>query len=133
MSKKVKVERKADVSRQTGSLNVFKWLVALLLLGVAFAANAYYASTAWAIRLAIGIVWMALVLGILAITSQGVAARVFARQARAELRKVVWPTKQETMQTTLMVVVVVLLTALVLWALDGLLLSLIGFVIGQKG
>ena len=133
MSKKVKDQRKAEDRQASTGLNVLKWLIAVLLLLVAFMTNAYYASIAWAIRLAVGIVWMALVLGILAVTSQGVALRLFARQSRAELRKVVWPTKQETMQTTLMVIVVVLVTALVLWALDGVLLSLIGFVIGQKG
>lgn len=42
--------------------------------------------------------------------------------ARAELRKVVWPSRQETVQATLMIAVVVLITALLLWGLDSLLL-----------
>jgi preprotein translocase subunit SecE len=42
--------------------------------------------------------------------------------ARTELRKVVWPTRQESVQTTLMIAVVVLVMALLLWGLDSLLL-----------
>ncbi|WP_028080846.1 preprotein translocase subunit SecE [Solimonas soli] len=42
--------------------------------------------------------------------------------ARTELRKVVWPTRQESIQTTLMIALVVLVMALLLWGLDSLLL-----------
>jgi preprotein translocase subunit SecE len=48
------------------------------------------------------------------------------KEARTEIRKVVWPTRQETTQTTLIVVAVVLVMALVLWGLDSL-LGLAGF------
>ena len=43
------------------------------------------------------------------------------RDAKAEVRKVVWPTRQETVQTTMIVVVVVLVMSLILWLLDSLL------------
>jgi preprotein translocase subunit SecE len=42
--------------------------------------------------------------------------------ARTELRKVVWPTRQESIQTTLMIAVVVLIMSLLMWGLDGALL-----------
>lgn len=42
--------------------------------------------------------------------------------ARTELRKVVWPTKQESIQTTLMIAVVVVIMALLMWGLDSTLL-----------
>ena len=38
-----------------------------------------------------------------------------------EVRKVVWPTKQETMQTTLIVILMVILMALLLWGIDSIL------------
>jgi preprotein translocase subunit SecE len=40
--------------------------------------------------------------------------------SRTEIRKVVWPTRQETTQTTMIVVVFVFVMALILWALDSL-------------
>jgi len=42
--------------------------------------------------------------------------------ARTELRKVIWPTRQESVQTTLMIAVVVLIMALLMWGLDSFLL-----------
>ncbi len=43
----------------------------------------------------------------------------YIRGARIELRKIIWPTRQESVQTTLMIAVVVLITALLLWGLDS--------------
>jgi preprotein translocase subunit SecE len=42
----------------------------------------------------------------------------FARDARVEVRKVVWPTRQETTQTTIAVLVMVLIVAIMLWLID---------------
>ncbi|TIR54961.1 MAG: preprotein translocase subunit SecE, partial [Mesorhizobium sp.] len=47
-----------------------------------------------------------------------------------EIRKVVWPTRQETTQTTLIVVAVVLVMALLLWGLDSLLGWLVSLIVG---
>jgi preprotein translocase subunit SecE len=42
--------------------------------------------------------------------------------ARTEMRKVVWPSRQESLQATMMIAVVVLITSLLLWGLDSILL-----------
>ena len=42
--------------------------------------------------------------------------------SRQELRKVTWPTRQESVQTTLMIAVVVLIMSLIMWGLDSFLL-----------
>ena len=42
----------------------------------------------------------------------------FMQQVRAETAKVVWPTRQETMQTTMIVLLVVVVAGLILWGLD---------------
>ena len=52
------------------------------------------------------------------------------KEARVELRKVVWPTRVETGQTTAIVIVVVLIVALILWALDSLFAWIIASLIG---
>jgi len=54
-------------------------------------------------------------------TKKGWLAWTLLKEARIEIRKVVWPTSQETGQTTLMVVGIVLLVGLILWILDALL------------
>jgi preprotein translocase subunit SecE len=42
----------------------------------------------------------------------------FARDARVEVRKVVWPTRTETTQTTIAVLIMVFLVAIMLWLID---------------
>jgi preprotein translocase subunit SecE len=46
----------------------------------------------------------------------------YIRGSQVELRKTTWPSKQESLQATLMIAVVVLITGLLLWGLDSLLL-----------
>lgn len=53
-------------------------------------------------------------------SAKGRALWEFARGSRKELRKVVWPTRQETVQTTLMVMIVVVIIAIMLFGLDQL-------------
>lgn len=55
----------------------------------------------------------------------------FIRGAGVEFRKTTWPTRQESLQSTLMIAVVVLVAALLLWGLDSLLLWGVKSVTGQ--
>ena len=57
----------------------------------------------------------------------------FLQDAQLEVRKVVWPTRPETMQTTLLVIGVVILAALILWGLDAVLGWAIRLLIGGPG
>ena len=68
--------------------------------------------------------------GIALTTQKGAAFREMLKEARVELRKVIWPTRVETGQTTAIVVVVVLIVALILWALDSLFAWIIASLIG---
>ena len=51
-------------------------------------------------------------------TEQGRQLAAFVRESIAEARKVVWPTRKETLQTTAMVFVFVLVMAIFLWLTD---------------
>jgi preprotein translocase subunit SecE len=55
----------------------------------------------------------------------------FAKDARQELRKVVWPTNRETVQVTLVVVALVVVVAVILWIVDFGLLKAVRYVTGQ--
>jgi preprotein translocase subunit SecE len=57
----------------------------------------------------------------------------FVSAARMEVRKVVWPTRQETLQTTLVVIVMVLILAIVLWLFDLVLMAILQAVTGGGG
>ena len=100
-------------------LDPVKWLLVLVVVGGGIYANAEYATTALVYRMLAGIVVAALAVAIALQTAQGRSAWELAREARVEIRKVVWPTRQETTQTTLIVVGVVLLVGLMLWGMDS--------------
>ena len=82
-------------------------------------ANSYYAAIEPLFRALAGVLIVAVAIGIALQTEKGAWAWALAREARVEVRKVVWPTTQETTQTTLIVVGVVILVALILWGLDS--------------
>ena len=54
-------------------------------------------------------------------TEQGASAWSMIKGARTEIRKVIWPTRQETTQTTIIVLIFVVLCGLFFWALDSFL------------
>ena len=51
-------------------------------------------------------------------TAPGRSLLGFVEDSRTEVRKVVWPTRQETMQTTLIVMIIVVIIGAFLWLLD---------------
>ncbi len=120
--------------RPSSGLDRLKWLLILVLLLAGICGEFLFcASTLGPIRAAIGIVWLAVLVAIALWTAQGQKAWTFIKAARVELRKVVWPTRQETTQTTLVVMAMVVVTALVLWGLDTLFFWAMSLVTGQRG
>lgn len=113
--------------------NAFKWVIVFLIIIGGIVANTYFNQTAWALRAAIGIVLIALAVLTAFQTTTGQLVWNFMKGARVELRKVVWPTRQETVQTTLVVVAMVVFAALVLWGIDTLFFWLVGWLTGQRG
>jgi len=65
------------------------------------------------------------------LTALGQRLVSFSRESRVELRKVVWPTRQETIQITLIVLVLVFLIGLFLWLVDSLLFWGVQMITGQ--
>lgn len=119
--------------QQSSTQDKLKWLLVWVLLIAGIVANQYFATQMVAIKVAVGIVLAAIIAFIAAQTEKGRQALVFLNEAKVELRKVVWPTRQETVQTTLIVVAMVIVVAFFLWGVDSILLWLIGLVTGQRG
>jgi len=63
-------------------------------------------------------------------TARGRNTWTLIREARTEIRRVIWPTRQETTQPTFVVLALILLFSLILWALDSVLSFLVSSVIG---
>lgn len=93
-------------------------LAALLLVGGVVAFYFFQNDVQLIVRVVGVIVAVMVAIGISLQTVKGREISSFVREAQIEVRKVVWPTKQETVQTTLIVVVVVIIVAIFLWLLD---------------
>lgn len=110
-----------------------KWLVAVALLLAGLVGNHYYSEVSMPLRM-LGWLAVLVVAGFIASkTQKGKWVVDFFLDSRAELRKVVWPTREETVQTTLVVAAMVVILALLLWGMDGILVYLIGWLTGQRG
>lgn len=113
--------------------NSLKWLMVGLLVIGSIVANFYYADVAWAIRAAVGIVVLCATLLLASSTDKGQVAWAFLKAAGIEMQKVVWPTRSETIQTAIMVVVMVLIAAVIMWGFDTLFMWLISQMAGARG
>ena len=82
--------------------------LAVLLLGLMFAA---------------GIVWT---------TDPGKRLFIFGKDSIAEAKRVVWPTRKETMQTTGVVIAFAVVMALFLWAVDASLMVVVNKLMGRS-
>ena len=118
----------------TGKMqDTLKWLFATLLLGGGVTAFYFYGDRSLLLRI-IGLLIVAGAAGAVAFTTEkGRAAWEFMGDSRTELRKVVWPTRKETTQTTLVVFGVVTLVAIFLWMVDGILSWVVRLVLGHGG
>ncbi|VEA71297.1 Preprotein translocase subunit SecE [Serratia rubidaea] len=96
-------------------LEVMKWLIVAVLLVVAIVGNYYYRDFSLPLRALAVVVVIAIAGAIALMTAKGKATVAFAREARTEVRKVIWPTRQETLHTTLIVAAVTAVMSLILW------------------
>ena len=120
-----------DQVEASASLDFIKWMVVAGIIGAGVYGNSAYAADYGLLERTLALVVMGVVVVLVAMTTiKGSAFFRLVRESRAEIRRVVWPTRQETTQTTLMVVVVVVIMALILWGLDTLFNTLISLVIG---
>ena len=114
----------------SGVLNWFKWLVVLALVGAGIYGNWFFRDESLLYRVGALIV-VAIVAALVAVTTtQGAATWSLMKESRAEIRRVVWPTRAETNQTTLVVLGLVILFAFILWGLDSALSFVVSRVIG---
>ena len=120
----------AASEENTSRLDGLKWLVVLLLVGGGIYGNYFFDSQPLLYRAVALVVIAAVALFIAFSTAKGSEFWMLMKGARTEARRVVWPTKQECNQTTLIVVIFILIMALILWGLDSLFGWLTSLVIG---
>ena len=124
-----------DTKADTGStpLDTLKLVVAAAVLLGGLVAYYYYADVATVFRALGVLVAFGLSVVILLQSTQGKALWRFINASRVELRKVVWPTREEAIQTTIAVFVFTLIMGVFFWLLDMFLLYVTRLLTGQGG
>ena len=112
----------ATNSETQGSVfDTVKLVLALGVLILGIWGFYFYAQEALLYRVLGILAAVGVVIGIAATTAKGKGLISFLGSSRSEVRKIVWPTRAETMQTTLMVFIMVVILAIFLWFIDMLL------------
>ena len=123
----------AKAETQYSKLDTIKLIGSLLLVAGALVGFYYYADQPLLYRVMGLVVVAAVAITVALQTERGQSVRSFLREVQVEVRKVVWPTRQETLQTTLIVIAMVLAVAIFLWLFDMILRSLVQLLTGQGG
>ena len=113
--------------KQPNPIDTVKLGVAVLLMLGAVFAYYWYQDVSRLLRSLALVGTAGVAIFIVLQTIQGRTLYAFLKDSQVEVRKVVWPTRQETIQTTAFVILIVLIVAVFLWMLD----SLLGFTVGK--
>jgi preprotein translocase subunit SecE len=105
--------------------------LSIFVLFAGIVAFYWYDEDALALRLAMVAGGLVVSGGLLWISWYGREFRQFAQAARVELRKVVWPSREDTVRTTVMVILFAIAMGLFFWVLDMILTWLIRWLTGQ--
>ncbi|MCL1040013.1 preprotein translocase subunit SecE [Shewanella corallii] len=120
-----------NTENQGNSLDMVKWGLAFILLAAAVIGNQMYSEEVSVLVRAIAVVVAFALAGFIALqTAKGKQALAFARESQIEVRKVVWPTRQEALNTTFIVLAATGILAVILWGLDAVLLRIVNFITG---
>lgn len=107
--------------QSTSVVDTLKLLLSIILIIAGIGAFYYFPEQSQLYRVLGLLVIVGIAVGLTLTTAKGKSLANFMMDSRTEVRKMVWPTRVETMQTTLMVVIIVLILAIFLWLVDMLL------------
>ena len=120
-------------SQISSKLDVAKLWLAGLVAAAGVVAFYYFGDRSLLLRVVGLLVVAAVAVAIVLMTAKGQDVWRFMQDARGELRKVDWPTRTETVQTSLAVFAMVAVLGVVLWLMDMFLFWAVRLVTGQGG
>jgi preprotein translocase subunit SecE len=108
-----------------------KLVIAILLVAAGIAGYYYLHDSAAVLKLASVLVGLLLAAGVAWTSEPGKHFFAFGKDAVAEAKRVVWPTRKETLQTTAVVIAFAITMALFLWAVDASLMVVVNKMMGR--
>ena len=112
-------------------VNIIKLIVACLLVVAGIAGFYYLQGSAEVLRVLSVLLGMVLAAVVLWTSEPGKRFFVFSKESVGEAKRVVWPTRKETMQTTGVVVLFAVVMAIFLWLVDATILFAINKLMGR--
>ena len=126
--KKKAPEQVQDKGEKSKGTNTLLWIIAVALIIVAAVGNTYFATQLSLVVRVLALVALgAGAVAAAALTNQGQKTIHFIKESRTELRKIIWPTRPEATQTTLIVIAMCVVVSLVLWGIDSIIVRLVAF------
>ena len=107
--------------------NIFFWVLIVLLLVVGCAVNSYLDNVSGALRFVGWIVLLCVLIFFFSRTYSGKKFFQFLRLSRMEIRKVVYPKRQEVVRNTALIIFLVLSISVIMWLADLFFIWAIGF------
>ncbi|MDX8380474.1 MAG: preprotein translocase subunit SecE [Gallionella sp.] len=108
-----------------------KLLFAVLLVAAGIAGYYYLQDSPSVLRVISVLVGMFLAAGVAYTSESGRRFLAFGRDSVAESKRVVWPSRKETIQTTGIVILFAITMALFLWMVDASLMMLVNKLMGR--
>ena len=116
------------VEDKSKGLNTLLWILVAVFFAAAAIGNVYFQKVySLPIRVVGVVIALVIAFAFAAITNQGTKARTFFKDSKIEAQKVVWPSRQEARQTTLIVIGVTIIASLFFWATDSIIVTVINF------
>jgi len=124
------------MSTKTGAtaaskLDSFKWAIVGLFLGVGIIGFYYFVEYSVLLRVISLLAIVGISTYIASTTSKGQSTLSFLKDTNLEVRRVVWPTREETLKMTGVVMLMVVLVAFIIWGVDSILFWLVRLFTGQ--
>ncbi|WP_159715098.1 preprotein translocase subunit SecE [Blochmannia endosymbiont of Camponotus nipponensis] len=108
-------------------LEIVKWISIIGLLVISIVGNYLYRDVNVLVRSIVVFIIIAVAMYIVLITKIGKIIVIFGNESRTELKKVVWPTYRDGLNTTLIVIGATTIMSLLLWGLDTILVHVVSF------
>ena len=108
---------KKTINSKLNKQDILLWGCVVLVTLAAFAGTYTFHFTG-PIKAIVWLGWLVLTLAFAFFTEKGQQVFAFANEAKLELQKVVWPSRQETVQTTSIVMLMVVIAGFLLWGVD---------------
>lgn len=121
---------KVEQNESSSPMDVAKYALAALIAAAGVFGFYWFADWPGPLRGVLVAVSWAVALVVFAFTAKGRAAGEFLSESRFELRKVVWPTRDETIKGTGMIIVVVIIISLILGLIDFIVSNIVRWLLG---